>query len=68
MLKDVFREMYLQDIRENGYEPTAEAMPLIDIAAELAAEAFTMGQSATNIEIEEGRQIEIIKEGRQSND
>ncbi|MCF2651822.1 hypothetical protein [Anaeromassilibacillus senegalensis] len=68
MLKDLFREMYIQDIRENGYEPTAEAMPLIDIAAELAAEAFTMGQFATNIEIEEGRQIEIVKEGRQSND
>lgn len=67
MLKDLFREMYLQEIRENGYEPNAEAMRFIDIAAELAAEAFTLGQSAAKIEIEEGRQIEI-KEGRQSND
>lgn len=49
MLKNLFREMYLQEIRENGYEPTEEGMQFIDIAAEMAAEAFALGQSTPKI-------------------
>lgn len=55
MLKSIFREMYLQEIRENGYEPTEEGRQLIDIAAEMAAEAFAQGQATPKIELQEGR-------------